>query len=203
LFFFSRWNVIDSNASDANIGYRPLFADTTAEPGESYSYRIRAQNHSEISEPSEIIGPVKTSYRLLIDEFENSRRMVDKTSGIEFLSDRNASRAKEDRNLLAGKSSDYIMYRLPKRITKIQLDAFFTTENRDSNVTFSSGSSSAAMLSLSATRQLFEPYKNEYKAYCPVRYSIENIAVEHRYIKINSMDDTQLGQLEIQYETEQ
>jgi hypothetical protein len=87
-------------------------------------------------------------------------------------------------------------------MTTIQLDAFITTANREINLSFLSGVSPDKMIPLSATRELFEVIKNDYRAYCPVRYSIKNIPVEHRYIMIQLEADIQLGRLEIGYDPE-
>ena len=52
------WEKIAENVSDADVQYRPLFNDATAEPGQSYCYRVVARNASGASEPSNVIGPV-------------------------------------------------------------------------------------------------------------------------------------------------
>ena len=104
LLFFSRWQVIDSNASDANINYRPLFMDTLAEPGAKYSYRIRARNSSGISEASEVVGPVSAPCRLLVDEFEDIKKITQKSSGVTVITNKENIRAKEDGNRLSGSS---------------------------------------------------------------------------------------------------
>jgi mannan endo-1,4-beta-mannosidase len=202
LFFFRRWSVIDSNASDAQIGYRPLFADTSAEPGVAYSYRIRARNSSGISEPSEASGSVRAPYRLLVDEFENSDRMFERSPDVTHTVGWDATRAKEDRSRVEGTTGQYIVYRLPRRMMTVQLDAFFTTANRDSGLSFSSGSSPELRIPLPAKSELFEVYKNEYKAYCPVRYSIREIPAGHRYLRIDLIKGIQLGRLEIGYDAE-
>jgi hypothetical protein len=201
LLFFSRWIVIDSNASDANIGYRPLFADSTAEPGVNYSYRISAKNISGISEPSEPFGPVQAPYRLMIDEFENSNRMVKQSAGVSYIY-KDAIRAKEDWSRISGTSNDYIVYHLPECITSIQLDAFFTDASQDSNLTFSSGTSLESLMPLPSSRTICEVFKNEYRFFKPVRYSTAEIPPEHRYVKILLMDGIQLGRLEIGYDPE-
>ncbi|MFH0989531.1 MAG: cellulase family glycosylhydrolase [bacterium] len=200
LLFFSRWSVIDSNASDANVRYRPLFSDTTAEPGVSYSYRIRAKNTSGISEASAVAGPIEAPYRILIDEFENDKLMVEKSSGVSFIRNKDAAKAKEDQYRLEGKRSDYILYRLSEEATVLQLDVFITTTNRDSSITFFSGASPETPSSLSVKYEIFEPFKNEYKAFIPMRYSIVNIPPDHRFIKIHLMDGIQLSRLEIGYD---
>ena len=202
LLFFRRWSVIDSNASDANLGYRPLFADTTAEPGVSYSYRVRAKNASGISEPSESSPAIRAPYRILVDEFENTAKMADRTAGVSFIVGKDASRAKEDWSRVEGKTGDYILYHLPKLITSIHLDAFFTTAQHDSNVVFYSGTSPGTLVPLHANAEMHDVRSNEYRAFSPVRYTAKAIPPEHRYLKIGLQNGTQLGRLEIGYDPE-
>lgn len=202
LLFFRRWSVIDSNASDANLGYRALFADTTATTGVSYFYRVRAKNACGISEPSESSPAIRAPYRILVDEFENEGKMAERTAGVSFIVGKDASRAKEDWSRLEGKTGDYLLYRLPKLITSIQLDAFFTTAQRDSNVVFYSGTSPSTLTPLTVKTEAYDVYSNEYRVFCPVRYTTKVILPEHRYIKIGLQNGIQLGRLEIGYDPE-
>ena len=200
--FFRRWSVIDSNASDANIGYRSLFADTTAAPGVSYSYRLRAKNASGISEPSEASPAIQAPCRILIDEFQNDAKMAERTAAVSFILGKDASRAKEDWSRVEGHTGDYILYHLPKTITSIRLDAFFTTSQRDSNVVFYSGTSPGTLTPLTIKAEVYDVYSNEYKSFCPVRYTSKVIPPDHRYLRIGLQTGIQLGRLEIGYDPE-
>ena len=202
LLFFRRWSVVDSTASDANVGYRPLFADTTAIPGDSYTYRIRAKNASGLSEPSGPCPAIRAPYRILVDEFENDSKSAERTSGVSFILGKDAARAKEDWSRVEGKTGDYILYRLPKAITSLQLDAFFTTTQRDSNIVFFSGTLPGTMVPLPARADVYDVYSNEYRAFCPVRYTVGAIHPQHRYIKIGLQNGIQVGRLEIGYDPE-
>ena len=53
------WETIANNVSDANVVFRPLFADTAARLGHSYYYRVTAENGSGVSAPSNEVGPVE------------------------------------------------------------------------------------------------------------------------------------------------
>ena len=147
LLFFSRWEVIDSNASDADVNYRPLYSDTLAEPGTPYSYRIRARNSSGISGASNVAGPVIAPDRLLVDEFEDTKKMAGTSSGIIILHNKENIRSKEDGSRLSGSAGDSILYQLPARVTSIQVDAFYTAQDRGQDLKFSSGISGHALSS--------------------------------------------------------
>ena len=203
LFFFSRWNVIDSSASDANRNYRPLFIDTLAEPGTNYSYRVRARNSSGISDASEVVGPVSAPCRLLVDEFEDTKKMAGRSSGITVITNnRERIRAKEDGSRLAGSSGDSIVYQLPTQITSIRIDAFYTTKDREKDLKFSTGILQTSVIPIHASREIFEVFNNAYNAFTPVRYDVTNIPKDHRYIVIFLKEGIQLGRLEIGYDPE-
>jgi hypothetical protein len=191
--------MVDSNASDARLRYRPLFSDTSVDLDESYYYRVAAKNASGISEPSEMSNPVVANNRIMIDEFENDAHLFSHSVGVTFLPFGRVDRTKEDWSLLHGAIGDYIVYRLPERIDSLYLDAFFTTAGRDSNIEFSTGISPENCSSITSTREVFEPYKNEYGAYAACRYILRNIPTEHRFIKINLADNVELSRIEISY----
>jgi mannan endo-1,4-beta-mannosidase len=202
LLFFSRWKVIDSSASDANSNYRPLFLDTLAESGTNYSYRVRARNSSGVSEASNVVGPVTAPFRLFVDEFESTKKMTGKSPGVAVILNKENGRAKEDGSRLLGSSGDSIVYQLPAQITSVQIDAFFTTKDREKDLKFSTGVSQQDVIPVCATREIFEPFSNFYRAFTPVRYSIKNIPKEHRSIVIYMKEGIQLGRLEIGYDPE-
>ena len=52
------WKIIATNVDEAMTQYRPQFADENV-PAGKWFYRVRAKNESGVSEPSNIIGPVK------------------------------------------------------------------------------------------------------------------------------------------------
>ncbi len=197
--FWWQWDMVSSNASDAGSGYRPLFSDTSVVLDESYYYRVAAKNASGISEPSESSNPVVANDRILIDEFENDANLFSKSAGVKFLPYGRVSRTKEDGSLLGGAVGEYIVYRLPERIDSLYLDTFFTTAGRDSNIEFSTGISPENCSSITSARDVFEPYKNEYRAYTSCRYILRNIPKEHRFIKINLSDNVELSRIEISY----
>jgi hypothetical protein len=202
LLLFSRWKVIDSSASDADVNYRPLYSDTLAEPGIQYSYRIRARNDSGISDASEIVGPVSAPCRLLIDEFVDAKKMAGKSSGVSFLLNKENIRAKEDGSRLSGSSGDSLVYQLPAQILSVRVDAFFITKDRGKDLKFSSGISQQSIVLVQAHREIVELFNNAYRAFTPVRYTVTNIPKDHRYFVIHLSEGIQLSRLEIGYDPE-
>lgn len=177
----------------------PPFSDTSVALDESYYYRVAAKNASGIFEPSETSNPVLANNRIMIDEFENDANLFSISAGVKFLPYDRVDQIKEDGSLLRGAIGEYIVYKLPKRIDSLYLDAFFTTASRDSNIEFSAGISPENCSSITSTREVFEPYKNEYGAHAACRYILRNIPPEHRFIKTNLSDNVELSRIEISY----
>ena len=108
-----RWHIIaDAMLTKAFTQYRPLFSDETVPAGNWY-YRVRAKNDSGISEPSNVVGPVKVDTRdargrtggLLKKSRLAQRRLENRR--------RRCRAAKEDAHRAAGNAGDALIYQLP------------------------------------------------------------------------------------------
>jgi len=193
------WQVIATKVSDADVGYRPLFMDTTAEEGTTYFYRVRARNASGFSEPSEPFGPVTAVYRMMVDEMENDSKFNGKSGGLRFLPPMDMGRAKEDRSRLAGGPGDYIIYKLPGRIRSLRVDLFTSAAGSDTLIRLFSGMSADSLGVLPTIRQIFEPLKNEYRYYTAASLIAQEFPVVHRFVKIVLAADCQVSRIELQY----
>ena len=194
-----QWDLVDSNASDAMIAYRPLFSDTSIEMGKSYHYRVFARNSSGISRPSEKSNDIEVHNRILIDEFENESLLFAKSAGVKILPPGRSDRAKDDASRLEGAAGEYIAYKLPGRIDSVYLDVFFTTAGRDTNIEFGSGVTLDRCSPLPLKREVYEPSSNEYGYYAAVRYILRDIPSENRILRIGLTDNSQLSRIEISY----
>jgi hypothetical protein len=197
--FWWEWDVVDSNATDANVAYRPLYSDKTVDLAKSYYYRVRAKNSSGLSEPSEKSNPVIAHNRMLIDEFSSDSLLFAKSPGVKLILGGRADRTKDDWSRLYGGTGDYIAYKVPDRVDSLQLDVFFTTAGRDSNIEFSGGITMDECSPVAATREVFEPYKNEYGYYPTGRYVVRHIPADDRFIKITLAENIQLSRIEFSY----
>jgi len=197
--FWWQWDVIDSNASDANIGYRPLYSDNSVELGKKYIYRFIAKNTSGVSEPSEPTNAVVASNRMMIDEFENDANFYARSGDLKFLRGGGTIRSKEDPSLVQGHAGDFIIYRLPERIDSLYLDVFYTTATRDSTIDFSAGATAENFSPAAASKEVYEPYSNHYGFYAAGRYILRNIPPEDRFIKIDLANGVALARIEISY----
>jgi hypothetical protein len=194
------WQVIAPGALDANFGYRPLFSDTTAEPGRRYSYRIRGRNASGYSEESEPMGPVTVRSRMLIDEMEDTSRVYANSGNLKFPGRNDLARARQDRSRVSGGTGDYVVYRLPAAISSVQVDVFATTKDAENSMALLSGSSAGALSPLPCLRQVFAPMKNDYSFYACVRLTVRDIPPDHRFVRIALADNCQVSRVEITFD---
>ncbi len=193
------WRVIAANASDAVARYVPLFEDTSAVVGRSYDYRVRAQNTSGISEPSPAVGPVAVSYRLLVDEMQDSSLWYAHSGAMRFLTMQDLVKAKEDANRVVGADGNFIVYRLGDSIASVTVEAYATSRDSALAMQISSGPTPDAMTVREVQRAIHPNLPNEYGFYCPVLFTCTGFSPADRYVKISLVDDSQVARIEIAY----
>jgi hypothetical protein len=193
------WPVIAPNVSDANIGYRPLYADTTVEVGVRYAYRIRARNASGISEPSLPTAPVLVTYHMLIDEMGDSSRWAAQSGKLSFVSQKDVAKAKEDKTRLTGETGDYIVYSIPEKISSVRIDVFVTETPSPVEIRLLSGPSLATVEPYGLTKDVFQPLKNEYGAYTAVTYWAKYFPPDHRILQVILAEKSQISRIEVKY----
>jgi hypothetical protein len=198
------WDTIADNVSDADVIFRPLFDDKTAELGKSYFYRVIAKNSSGASAPSNEFGPVYVDYKKFIDEFTDSTNFVEKSGNLEFLKYQNSVKAKEAGIRLKGDKDSYIIYQLPESIDSIKIEAFLTSSL--SGLEFYASDSLGALAPgkdslkiLVAKIETFPPYKNFYGFFNSAVYSFTEFPPHSRFLKIKFIGEAQLSRVEIIY----
>jgi len=122
------WLTVGTDVSDAQVQYRPLFADESVRPGRTYSYRVIARNPSGASEPSNVVGPLRVTHRTLVDELWNDSRIFVKEGNLQFV-DNQARKFKEDCHRLSGQSKSAIVYRGSGGIHAVRV-LLFTQSNQ-------------------------------------------------------------------------
>jgi len=139
------WATIAQNVSDADIAYRPLFSDTTARSGQSYCYRISARNASGVSQPSNVVGPVRVKRVCLADELQDFSRAFAKSSGLKLNNDYNALYA-EYLFRAQGSTNDWITYQVPAAIESVKVTGFYSKQVADFELRVSSDGSNFTAL---------------------------------------------------------
>ena len=194
----SDWKILADSVTDAVYAYRPQFSDTSVTIGKSYSYRIKARNESGVSENSNVIGRINVSYKILIDELENDKKMFKKEGEFEFLTFKQIVNAKEDRNRLTGKRGNYLVYKVPGVIKSAKVDFFLTGELGE--VQLFTDDNSENFSPLAVKKDIYIPEKNAYGYFTAVSNTSSEISDTARYIKLVLDDGVQIERIEIVYD---
>jgi hypothetical protein len=117
------WTVIATNVCDADVAYRPLFSDTTAQPGQKYFYRVTARNPTGMSKPSNVVGPVAVKRVCLADELQDFSKVAAKSDGLTLNNAYNALYA-EFLFRAKGSTNDWLTYKVPGIIESVKVVAF-------------------------------------------------------------------------------
>lgn len=190
------WEAI-ARVTDADVAYRPLYNDTSAVPGKSYQYRILARNASGYSEPCDPSVPVIVGDHVFADELENGNRFVEKSANLLFVPPRDVAKAKEDRSRVTGQPGDFFGYRMDGDIESVMIDGFLTGKEPGRDLQLLAGDSTGAYFSLSCSKEIFPPLKNEYGAYIAVRYIARDVPHGDHYLRIILGDETQVARIEV------
>jgi mannan endo-1,4-beta-mannosidase len=188
------WKIIAANVDEAFTQYRPQFADEGV-PAGKWFYRVRAQNESGVSEPSNIIGPVKVKQDTLVDELADFSRVTSQ-SGDWKIADRNCRSAKEDAYRAAGVAGDVLVYRLPNRVQSFRVFTFFPKEERD--VKFSVSDDGENYHGVAAQKEIYFHGAGEYGYWKPVLFHADKIT-GGKFLKIELTGETQISRVEISH----
>jgi hypothetical protein len=174
--------------------YRPQFADETVSAGKWF-YRVRAKNESGISEPSNVVGPVKVKNATLVDELDNFSK-VSSQRGSWKIADRSCRSAKEDAYRAAGISGDVLVYKLPNAAQSFRVSAFFPKD--ESDVKFSVSDDGQNFHDVAAQKEIYFHGAGEYGYWKPILFSAKKIS-GGKFLKIELTGETQIGRVEISH----
>jgi len=192
-----QWNLIVDSVSDADVVFRPLFDDTTAQLDSSYYYRVIAKNSSGASAPSNEVGPVDVTYKKFIDELADSSKILTMTGDLQFLKNQDLYKAKEDDSRLKGSKDAFIIYQVPQSIDSIRVEVFLI--NSQCGLDFFASDSLNNFKPLAAKMETFPPYKNFYGFYNPAVYTCEEFPPNSKFLEIKFNDSSELSRVEIIY----
>ena len=130
------WTTVGIGVCEAQVQYRPLFADESVRPGGQYFYRVIARNSSGSSEPSNVVGPVRVTHRTLVDELWNDSRIFLKEGKLAF-AENEARKFKEDCHRLAGVAKSAVVYYAPGGIQAVRAFLFTQSDQPAVRVLFS------------------------------------------------------------------
>jgi mannan endo-1,4-beta-mannosidase len=189
------WETVGNNVDESFVQYRPLFADESAPAGEWF-YRVRAKNDSGISQPSNVVGPVKVTRATLVDELADFKKVNAQEGALEIRS-RDCRQAKEDAHRASGKGGSALTYRLPTDITGFQVFAFFPKDMAD--LKFWVSPDGKAYSEATAKKEIYFQGAGDYGYWKPVLYQGEAIRGEAKFLKIEFTGEAQIGRVEISH----
>jgi len=202
------WTTVGTGVCEAQVQYRPLFADTSVRPGGRYFYRVIARNGSGLSEPSNVVGPVRVTQRTLVDELWNDARIFLKEGKLDFAQNQ-ARKFKEDCHRLAGSAQSAVVYYVPDGIHAARVFLFAPSDQPAIRMLFSKDGRTFEPVESAMTR--FQTYGEEtygfskaqvcsvpVRAYLPAEKTTPG-SVTANYVKIEFLTEAQLSRVEIDH----
>ena len=189
--FDGHWEIIATNVDEAFTQYRPQFSDETAPTGRWY-YRIRAQNASGISEPSNVEA-VKVKDDTMVDELADFSKVQSK-QGDWALRTGDCRRVKEDAHRAAGRAGDELVYQMHSPITGFHIFAYFRGTNTDMKCSISTDGST--FQDVPVHKEDYFDGAGDYNYWHPIEFSAQGLQAG-QYLKIALTDLTEIGHVEI------
>ncbi len=187
------WTVVGRAIDESLVQYRPLFNDEAAPGGEWY-YRVRANNESGSSEPSNVVGPVKVTHDTLVDELADFSRVYAMQGNLEIKT-RNCRKAKEDANRAGGAAGDALIYRLPTAIENFRVFVFFPNDVAD--LKFVVSADGKTYHEVDASKETYFHGAGDYGYWKPVLYQAGQVGADAKFLKIELTGETEIGRVEI------
>ncbi len=189
------WAVLATNVPETAQPYFPTFNDETAKVGSRHYYRVRARNSAGISAPSNAVGPILVSRRLMVDRMQDlSKALSSKNVQISTGGDRSF---KELPSRLAGEQGSEIVYHIPGGLKSLDLYAF--QRSTAGNLQFFVSTDGHQWSALVPNVKQF-PYKEtNYDYWTPTLYHGDSDGAD-QYLKIVfGSGQYQLGRAEFSY----
>jgi hypothetical protein len=187
------WTAADATADETSVQYRPLWHEPHAGPGRWF-FRVRALSEGGLSEPSNIVGPVRVRDRALVDELMGFTLMHARNGALEIQT-RDCRKAKEDAHRLAGTAGSAVVYRVSDPILSCRLYAFFPQAVSDFRC--STSRDGETYTPVPAQRRAVASGADDYGYWKPVLYECRSLRGGARFLKIEFTGDAQIGRLEI------
>jgi len=188
------WQLIATNVDESFTQYRPQFADENVPAGNWY-YRVSARNESGISEPSNIVGPVKVKAATLVDELADLSK-IHSQSGDWKIATRDCRSANEDANRAAGTAGSVLIYQSPNAVQSFRVFVFYPKAQND--VKFSVSDDGQNFKAVTAQQEVYFKGAGDYGYWKPVLFHAEKLR-GGKFLKIELTGETQVGRVEISH----
>jgi mannan endo-1,4-beta-mannosidase len=189
------WQTAGRDISDAALQYRPLFNDAGAAVGQSYYYRVTAQNAAGASGPSNVIGPIAVPCRTLIDEMQDWRFILRRDGDLTLHAEQ-ARKCKEDAHRVRGGAGASMIYQVDAPISSWKVFSFFPGDVKDFK--FSVSPDGRDFKPVEFKRQDYYAGSGQYDYFKPVLYSGTGPGAA-KCLKIEFRTEAQISRVEIRY----
>ena len=190
------WTTVGKDVDDTWVRYRPLFSDTRVSTGNSYFYRVRANNVAGSSAPSNVIGPVTVREKYIVDELVDFSNVA-AHEGTLSLESANARPYKEDPHRLKGSTGDWLLYQTTEPLQTVLLLAFMDDEQN--NFEFHVSNDNKTFVKLEPKISRFENEANLYGYKLPVKYEISRPLEQSYFVKVVFTGNAQISRVEVSY----
>lgn len=188
------WSLVASGVSDHTTPGFALFSDQSIDVGEDYFYRIVARGHGGVSEPSNVIGPLRSSTKRLVDD-ANGLGVMARWFGISIRSDRFRS-FKEATNRFFGTTGSTMTYMVPGDLEQVRVYSF--EEGEEQRLSFSVSQTGDSFQPTAADVAVFSTAETNYDYAVPRQYTISVQGA--RYLTIQFDDAADIVRVELDYQ---
>ena len=190
------WTIVGIDVDDTWVRYRPMFADTNAEPGNDYYYRVRSKNTAGKSTPSNVVGPVRVTEHCLVDELLDYSRILGHSARL-TLETANARPYKEDAHRLKGSAGDWITYHTTEPVRSVKLLTLMEGAEENFEFYVSPNGENFSKVIPKVTR--FPTEVNPYGYKLPIQYDVDLAGRGNHFLKIVFVGNAQISRVELRY----
>ena len=193
------WTAIADNVDESFTQYQPLFSDETAPRGRWF-YRVRAKNQSGLSEPSNVVGPVRVRTVTLVDELGDFAKAHSRAGDLEIKS-RDCRSAMEDAHRAAGTAGSALVYRVASPIVGARVFVFFPKALADLKLSLSADG--VTFRPAAAERKDFPFGAGDYGYWRRAIYELKSPEATDRFVRIEFTGEAQISRVEIQRQADE
>lgn len=194
------WTQIAYNVDDRVAPGFALYSDELAPIGAPAFYRVRAINSVGISGPSNVIGPVDTSIRTLVDDARNYGDVYHWHNIAVRSGDWRSY--KEAPSRLFGSAGSFLTYRAKGELVEMRVYAF--EKGARPLLGLAVSEDGANFTDVQAEVDAFASSENNYDYYVPRRYTLRGDAAgAAQFMKLNFAGDANIVRVEVDYRTTQ
>ncbi len=191
------WQIVGYNIDDASVQYFSLFNDSSVELGKNYFYRVIAKNSGGISEPSNVVGPVKAQRKCLIDDMINFGTLFNKNGNVSIVTDNDRS-FREKTHRMLGEPNSELIYTVNGNLNACKVFAF--SEDDEASLDFYVSADNKEYLKVEFERVSLFNGKGDYGYWVPSTYSYTAPEIlKANFVKIVFKQKTQVARVEAYY----